>query len=414
MMGAAPRPRPFFVISMALLACLYLLYLAGAASVFLAMHGAAHGRVMSAAQELPQSDFARFWYAGKMLCLRRARDFGYEIPLPHGFHSVFQIDILSAGAPAKLLWLYPPTMGLLAMVFASMNLALSFWVWRFFSLAVAAFCLRYAGLGGWVILAGLASPAELHDIIGGQNGALTGGLLVASLLCVEAKPRFGGALAGLLCIKPQAGLVLPVILLQASRRSALSACIITVAGAVLLSVLAEGWQAWWWFFTVAEPSTKNILNAALGARVPGGCTVLLMMRSFQSPLGLAWGVQIGCGIVAAWLVWRRWRRPEDEPIRRMAFTMSLAVLMTPYGFLYDLVGFSIAMAAMFACSGGWRAGMFGLLWLMGGYTLTLENLSGHVLMPVAAVIGAALTWERQGSRAGAENSAAAKVEQVCA
>jgi hypothetical protein len=36
--------------------------------------------------------------------------------------------------------------------------------------------------------------------------------------------------------------------------------------------------------------------------------------------------------------------------------------------------------------------VFALLWLSGGYTGTLEKLTGFVLMPVAAAIGAWLIW----------------------
>jgi hypothetical protein len=71
----------------------------------------------------------------------------------------------------------------------------------------------------------------------------------------------------------------------------------------------------------------------------------------------------------------------------MALTLCLWILLTPYGYVYDLTGFSMAMAAMVVFSPGWRKAIFAVLWLMGGYTLTLSNLTGFVLMPLAALIG---------------------------
>jgi hypothetical protein len=84
----------------------------------------------------------------------------------------------------------------------------------------------------------------------------------------------------------------------------------------------------------------------------------------------------------------------------MALTICLAVLLTPYGYMYDLVGFSIAMAAMFALSPAALKPVFALLWLSGGYTGTLEKLTGFVLMPVAAALGAWLIWRGLSSPSG--------------
>jgi hypothetical protein len=389
------------IFTAAAITCLYLLFAASSFWVMRDMHSPAHSQVMTATQELPQADFARFWYVGKRLVIQRAADFGHAMPQSPWFQAAFKIDILSPAVPPRSAWLYPPTMGVLAMLFSSAPLAASFWLWEIFSLAAAAFLLRTAGLGWLVIAAGLASPAGLQDLIAGQNGALLAGLFVSSLLCFDTKPKLSGVLAGLLCIKPQAAIALPMILLQRRRHKALRWCLFTGLAIAALSILLEGWQSWAWFFDVAEPASARLLALPFNKLPLGGVTVMMMARSLHASLATAWALQAVSSATAAILIWMAWARPVGDAVRRMALTACLAALLTPYGYMYDLVGFSIAMAAMFALSPAALKPVFALLWLSGGYTGTLEKLTGFVLMPVAAALGAWLIWRGLSSASGA-------------
>jgi hypothetical protein len=388
------RPRLSFGLALTIIAYLYVVYLADCIHLMVMVHSPKQPQIMSATQQLPQLDFARFWYVGKRLVVQRAADFGIRIPLPPAFARIFTLDILSPSVHPEMIWLYPPTMGLLAMISSCLPLALGFWVWRFVCLAVAAACLRHAGLGWRVILLGLASPAALLDAIGGQNGVLFAGFLVAGLLTFETKPRFGGTLAGLLSLKPQLAFVLPMILLSRRRAAALTACLLTGLILVALSVIAEGWYSWVWFFTVAEPNSARILDAPAAHMFPNGYTVLMMFRSLHASLKLAWTLQLAFSAAAAFFIWRAWYRPAGDPIARLSLTVSLALLLSPYGYGYDLVSFSIAMAAMGARATPRLSLAFALLWLTSGYAGMLANLTGLVLMPIAAISGAALSWRQ--------------------
>jgi hypothetical protein len=361
----------------------------------MAMQAYPRPHVMTATQELPQSDFARFWYAGKMLFIQSAAHFGDHIEPSPWFKSTFRIDILSPSAPPTIAWLYPPTMGLLAIVFSFAPLGLSYWLWQIGSLACAGFLLRYAGLPWLVIIAGLGSPACLHNFIGGQNGALTGGLLVAALLLFDTQPRRGGLVAGLLCIKPQMMFALPAILLNKSRLGTLLACMLTAAGVAALSLLIEGWPAWQHFLAVAQPDSMRLLALPLSQKFPvAGITVFVMARSLHASVAQAWCLQIISAILSMLLVWQSWRRAASDPVPRMALTVCLTLLITPYGYSYDLVAFSIAMAALFARASSVEQAVISLLWLFGGYTITFVNLTGIIIMPLATATGAWLAWRQ--------------------
>jgi hypothetical protein len=377
-------PRFWLIVISAAIASLYLFFMAGNVVVMTAMHAATHAQVMTATSELPQLDFARFWFVGKSLDMRGTMPSAW-------FEKSFRINILSS-ASGTLVWLYPPTMNLVAMVFAQLPLTLGFWVWRVVCWSIAGFLLRLAGMPWIVIVAGVLSPAGLHDTLDGQNGTLTGALAVSALMLIDRHPRLGGTVAGILCIKPQAALILPLIVLQ-KRRMAFCACAVTVLALVGLSLLIEGINPWIWFLTVAQPASRRILQTPYSEDFPAtGFTVFMMARSLHASLGYAWLIQALCSAAASILVWQLWRRKNCHLVARVAATLSLAVLITPYGFTYDLTGFSIVMAAMLWQAPARIKPVFALLWLASGYTEIVAYLTGLLLFPIAAVIAAALSW----------------------
>ena len=78
---------------------------------------------------------------------------------------------------------------MLAAPFSLLPLPAAFWLWLSGSNLLAAVLLRRAGLHWAVIAAGLAGPAAFYNLLLGQNGALTAGLLVAPLLTLRRRPR---------------------------------------------------------------------------------------------------------------------------------------------------------------------------------------------------------------------------------
>ncbi|OYV50481.1 MAG: hypothetical protein B7Z77_05765 [Acidocella sp. 20-58-15] len=268
------RPRLWVVLTYAAIGLLYVLDVASTIYVLLAMRAPGQPQVMTATQELPQSDFAMFWYSGKQILMNFANAHGYHIEPTAWMKTTFQLDLVQSTHPFLLTWLYPPTMALLASLYAVMPLALSFWVWRGIFLLIAAYMLRQAKLDWWVIILGLGCPAELHDIVGGQNGALTGGVLVSALLLIDAKPRLAGSFAGLLSIKPQLGLCLPLILISRRRLPALLAFVAVVVLLVTLTLPLMGWPAWRWFLIGASQSSARLISAPLSQNFPAaGVTV---------------------------------------------------------------------------------------------------------------------------------------------
>jgi Glycosyltransferase family 87 len=393
------RPRVAVIFTTALLGAFYVVYLLSAVSLMSAMR--AGPPTLTVAHELPQSDFGLFWCAGHGLFAQAAERFGMALAGPAGT-TTCQVNLLSRAAPIALAWPYPPPMGFLVVPFSFIPLDLSFWIWRLVCVLAAASLLRWAGLGWGVVVAGLASTAGLHDLVGGQNGTLLAGVQVSALLLAEARPGWAGALAGALAVKPQMALVFPAVVLRPGGTKMLLTGALTVLALVALSLAVWGPGAWAWFFTVAGPDEVRQAAAPFNRFFPAaGITVFAMARSLGAGPHAAWAWQAVSSVAALGLVWMAWRPGMMASLPRMAFTCALGVLAMPHGFAYDLVAFSVGLAALYASAQGWERGALGLLWLMGGYTITLANCTGLVLFPVFALCGAALAWRLREKKAAA-------------
>jgi hypothetical protein len=329
-------------------------------------------------------DYSRFWYVGQRL-LKQA---GGPALSQDALRQIFPNDILSTAKTPLRAWLYPPTMNLLAMAFALLPLQTSFWAWALFSNLVSGWLLRIAGLPWSAIVLGLLCTANLNNLFGGQSGALLGSILVASLLLMDKRPYIAGILAGCLTLKPQLGFAFVAILSQRWRRI-LPWTILVATGLIGLSIVLQGVGRWIWFFKNAGPIGTRIISGPFRDASPStSFSVFMMARSFNVSVVSSYVLQfITAGISLAFIA-AAWRRPTRSAVRMMAFTVCLATLITPYGFIYDLTGFGIAMAAMFVTANDQQKIVFSILWLMSGYSVPVMLVTDRIIFPLCAILGA--------------------------
>jgi len=339
---------------------------------------------------IPQGDFAMFWFSGQALWQHLVPGLGALLPwLRHAI----QPGIVVQTKPFELSWLYPPPMGLLAIAYALLPLPLSFWVLRGIFFAVGAFLFRRAQLSWVAIVMGLASPAALIDLQGGQNGALTGFIALAALLLLDETPLCAGAIAGLLCIKPQTAIVIAIVVLATRRWRAMAGAVMSGGLLCLLSLPVMGWHGWEWFLSGSRHAGVAMISVPVDRHFfVAGATVFFMLRAFHVDLFWTWLLQSLSSGACALLIWKIWRVKNPDNLTRAALTLSLGVLIVPYGYLYDLTGYSTVMAAMFLRAPDARKPLYGLLWLAGGYSMTLANITGEVFIPMMAALGAVLLW----------------------
>ena len=336
-------------------------------------------------QRLWNSDFARMWYVGRSLLA--AWHLTPPPPLlPYG-------DILAPGMVPDRAWVYPPPTGLIAMPVALLPLSLAFWVWRAGSIILGYWLLRRAGLKRLAVILGLAGPAAVIDLSGGQIGTLTGSLFVAALLFAERSPRGAGVCAGALAIKPQIALMIPFAWARRRFKASYIVAAITVLLVLAATLVLEGKGTWLRYFGVGMPDSLLLSQEPFSeVNATASFTVTYLFRSFGVSPHLASIVQDFVSLLTLLAVWLAWKPDVMLAIPRMAFTVCLSLLATPYGYAYDLVGYAVAMMALVAGLSGWPAFLAALLWLMSGYTIFIFNITGLLLFPFCALSGAVLAW----------------------
>jgi alpha-1,2-mannosyltransferase len=360
--------------------------------------------ILIGSHQLPQNDFGLFWCAGNSLADQLALRF--QFTFSEIYRQTCQNDILSARSPIDQAWPYPPTMGFLIVPFALLPLKVGFWIWHVFCVLVSVFLLRRAGLDWRMIVLGLASPAAWHDFTNGQNGTLTGTLLLGSLLMAKDRPELAGICAGILTIKPHLGLPIVLVAIRLRAWKLVNYAVIIALALIVLATLLCGKNGWVWFFGTAQHDEWLWASSSFDRGFPGaGITVYFMVRSFGLSDHQAIVAQFLAAIAALCLIWRVWKPSKLAYTTRVIITICLNVWVVPHSFMYDLVAFSTVMGILIVKLSGWRCFMSWLLWLMAGYTGVISVMIIHVLcFPLLAAAGAALAWSARNESAFTKDS----------
>lgn len=324
-------------------------------------------------------DYLWLWGAGRFL----ARGDVAGIFDPAGFAASLRAAFGAGLAPH--MWSYPPSMLFLAWPAGWIGPVPGAILYAAAQAGLLGLLAR--GLGGgeaWLLL---LAPALWESALGGQNGGLTGALLAGGLLALPRAPVFAGVLFGLLTVKPQLGLLVPVCLLATGQWRAIAAAAASAAALFAASLAAFGWIAWEGFWTRTRPLMQGVLTQAWDGDAFQRIMVSPFMLLRWAGIGVApaLGAQALCSAACLWLVWRVWRDPRTGHAMRVAITLALTPLATPYAYTYD--GVAVAVAVLLA----WRACAAGpaafAAWAWPGWALPLSVLAG--CPPLGAAIHAA-------------------------
>ncbi len=264
-----------------------------------------------------------------------ARLQGFQQALYPGFHSFYP-------------YLYPPTFLLASWWLNFLSFAAAQAVWTVLGLAllVAAgwrfFPARYRRVA---VVAMLASPAALLSGATGETAFFTTALLLSGFAALPRRPVLAGIAFGLLTLKPQLGVLVPVALLARGAWRAMAVAALVAAALVALSCLALPpglWAVWARTLPVYQSQYFNGHGLNLNILVtPAANLVALGVAP-----GVAWAVQVVVAALVAALVWRCFRRgPYGLAVAALLVGGLLAV---PHAYAYDSVTLSAALALLLA------------------------------------------------------------------
>jgi alpha-1,2-mannosyltransferase len=240
-------------------------------------------------------------------------------------------------------WSYPPHVLLFIWPFGLIPYLPAYIAWC--ALGIALYLFACSGAVRRDQLPFLAvAPGVAVCIFFGQNGFYTAALLIGGLLCLDRRPVLAGILFGILTIKPQLGLLLPVVLLLERRWLTIAAALVTAACLVAATALLFGPDVWLAFWHKVVPQQQWLTAHGEGLLMVMVASVFYGARLLHLPEGLAWAMQGLVAVIAvAAVVWTFWTRGDRALALSLLITATF--LVTPYILNYDMVvlGFAVAL-----------------------------------------------------------------------
>lgn len=274
------------------------------------------------------SDFMAIWTAAGMAAGGRGLD-AYDPALNF---AALQ-SAMNDETPPNLPFLHPPQVLLAAAPFSDLPYVPA---WALFAaLSAAVFLAASVRLApkGWGVLAAVAAPAFFLNIANGQMGLLIAAAFAAGALSLARRPVLAGVFFGLVAMKPQYGLLIPLALAAGGQWRAFAGaatCVTAQAGAATLAFGAGVWPA----FAGKLSYASAALLAGGGLAWPKFVSLYGAVRGLGAPHDAALGGQLLLAGAIAASIALLWRSGADLRLK-LAGLIAGALLASPYALDYD-------------------------------------------------------------------------------
>lgn len=235
-------------------------------------------------------------------------------------------------------FMYPPTFILLIAPLAYLPYWWSWLLWVGVTSIpyLAAMRSILAGPFRWPIA--LAAPPVFYNVVYGQTGFISGGLIALGLILLRQRPVWAGIFIGLASVKPHLGILIPLAFMAGGHWRAFASATLTVIATIAVSVIVFGDDPWFAFIGTSLFHLDGFTHGAYNYKPM--TTVLATLSMAGTPLGVAWPLQYATSAAMAalvtWVWWQGRKRPELQGLQTaiLCFATPLALPMT---YLYDLV-----------------------------------------------------------------------------
>jgi len=286
--------------------------------------------ILIARQGTIASDFLSFWAAGRLAVQGHAAD-AYDIVQHHA------VEAQAVAGVGLLPFPYPPFALALFVPFGMLPFWAAFAAW----IAITA-ALYLVATRRWVEPRfALAQAAAAANFITGQNGFLTSAIFIGGTTLIARRPLLAGAILGLLALKPQLALLLPIALIAGREWRAIAGGVLSSVALVALGFLLFGAGAYSSFLALL-PHFTGWLGAG---RWPWGelASTFALLRWFRVPDTAALVAHGVVAVIAAVLTARAWALKLDQ---RVPILAAATLLVPPYLFTYDALLLTLPLAAL--------------------------------------------------------------------
>ncbi|HLN08847.1 MAG TPA: glycosyltransferase family 87 protein [Xanthobacteraceae bacterium] len=246
-------------------------------------------------------------------------------------------------------WSYPPSIMLVAAPFAALSYLQALACWTAASVLLFVLVARAHLNDRRALLAVLLSPAAVFCLMSGQSSFVTAAMLITIFAWLGRMPIGAGVLIGLLTLKPQLGLFIPVMLIASGRWRVMATATVTAMAIVGVTTAAFGPQAWIDFVVKGIPVQNVVLADPELIGTPFRPTIFATMRLVGATYPVAMAVQMCFSALAvAAVLWAfRFRRRAD-PRWLAALFFACSIFGSPYLQSYDLLPMTFAIVALLA------------------------------------------------------------------
>ncbi len=248
-------------------------------------------------------------------------------------------------------WVYPPSFLVFLLPFGALGFVASYIAFQVTSAALLAGVLLYRAERRWaaplIAVGALACPAASINVIDGQCAFFVASVLVLGVRLLTYRPLLAGAVLGLLSVKPQFALLVPVPMLAMGQWRSLLGAAGSALALVAVSAIAFGPELWVWWVNQAvsafsDPHSRWIMFGRLWGNSVYACVALLGMPPHLASLLQAFAI-----LAAAACVYVVFRSRQGTN-RRLAVLLAAVILAAPHSSTYDAILLTIAGALWFA------------------------------------------------------------------
>lgn len=288
-------------------------------------------------------DFLNYWMHGRVA----------GMPDPGRFYDLATYNselaaLLGPGYPGQNLP-NPPNFMLLAWPFARLDYLPALFCWTVFGVGTFGYIAAQRFRDPRLLIALAFSPAAVLALIAGQSSFLTASLLITIFAWLDRRPIGAGVLIALLTLKPQLGLLLPVMLVASGRWRVLFVAVIATLAVVATTTALYGPQVWIDYVLKSAPTQALALADPAMRAAPFMPTILMNARVAGASYGLALAIQAAFAALAIGAVFWAFRsRKAADPNLLTALFLACSIFATPYLGSYDVLALTLVALMLLA------------------------------------------------------------------
>jgi hypothetical protein len=279
---------------------------------------------------------------------------------------------------------YPPPFALIVAPFGAIPFRIAFAAWVAVTMA-----LYLAAARRWMPppLA-LAQPSALANGFVGQAAFLSSAIFMSGMSLIKTRPMLGGIMLGLLVIKPQLGLLIPLAFVAGRQWRAFAGAALSSIALLIAPLPVVGLAAYTAFLNLASTFAGYVTAGSWPWRELA--SIYALLSYFDVPRTITIGAHLAVAFGAAVLVWRAWR--GDRP-GKVATLGAATLLSPPYLLTYD--GLLLALPVAFLLGEGRRTFLAFSIWTLALLAVgtVFRIYEAPNVLPLAAIL-ALLAIER--------------------